>query len=123
VNEKIEGFFDTCRALGRSDGQGVIIPRANAEHLMLRDDVAEAAARGELQVYPVDTVDQAMEILTGMVSGAPGPEGESPEGTLNHRVEQQLIGFAVVAKRFGEMVEMEEPEPGTRRKSKKKKRR
>lgn len=114
---KIEGFFDTCRVLGTVEGQGVIVPRANVEHLMLRTDVAEAAARGALRIYPVDTIDDAMEILTDMPAGKPNENGESPEGTLSFVIEQQLLEFAVVAKRFGEMFETEKPESPERDRS------
>ena len=89
---------------------------ANVEHLMLRADVAEAVERGELHIYPVETVDDAMEILTGMPAGKPDANGESPEGTLNYLVEQQLVGFAVVAKRFGDLLEVEKPKHGRGRK-------
>jgi predicted ATP-dependent protease len=108
VNEKVEGFYDTCRALGLDGAQGVILPRANVAHLMLREDVAEGAARGALHLYPVDTVDEAMEILTDLPAGSPGEDGSSPPGTLNQLVEQQLMEFAVVAKRFGEFVQIED---------------
>jgi lon-related putative ATP-dependent protease len=118
VNEKVEGFYDTCRALGLDGGQGVIVPRANLEHLMLREDVAEAARRGEIHLYVVDTVDEAMEILTDLPSGVPNEEGECPEGTLGHLVEQQLVEFAVVAKRFGEFVEVQGEPEGPRKKKK-----
>ncbi|HVW28057.1 MAG TPA: ATP-binding protein [Polyangiaceae bacterium] len=122
VNEKIEGFYDACRALGAEDVQGVIVPRANVEHLMLRDDVAEAAARGRLRIYPVDTVDDAMEILTGTSAGKPDENGESPEGTLGYVIEQQLLGFAVVAKRFGELFENDDQNPSSERKRARRKR-
>jgi lon-related putative ATP-dependent protease len=121
VNEKVEGFYDTCRALGLDGAQGVILPRANVEHLMLREDVADAAARGALHLYPVDTVDAAMEILTDLPSGSPGDDGSSPPGTFNQLVEQQLMEFAVVAKRFGELVQIEEG-PRARRRGAQKKR-
>jgi predicted ATP-dependent protease len=65
VNEKIEGFFETCVAMGLSGDQGVILPAANVENLMLRDDVVEAAAGGRFHIYAVETVDQALEVLTG----------------------------------------------------------
>jgi lon-related putative ATP-dependent protease len=103
VNEKIEGFFDTCKAMGLTGAQGVIIPRANVQHLMLREDVVEAARRGEFAVHAVETVDDAMEILTGYTAGKPDETGESPPDSLNGVVEQRLIEFAVLARRFGEL--------------------
>ncbi|HVU00292.1 MAG TPA: AAA family ATPase [Polyangiaceae bacterium] len=112
VNEKVEGFFDVCRAVGLSGSQGVIVPRANVDWLMLREDVVLAAREGRFHVVPVDTVNEAMEVLTGVRAGEPDADGDSPAGTLNQRVEQRLIDFAVVAKRFGELFELggeEEP--------------
>ena len=94
VNEKIEGFFDVCRTRGLTGTQGVLIPDANVKHLMLRQDVVEAVAAGTFHVFPVKTVDQGMEILTGTAAGERGADGQYPPGTLNHRVEQRLSGFA-----------------------------
>ena len=65
VNEKIEGFFDICNARGLSGSQGVVIPAANAVHLMLRKDVLDAVGAGKFQVYSVETIDGALELLTG----------------------------------------------------------
>jgi predicted ATP-dependent protease len=101
VNEKIEGFFDICRARGLTGDQGVIIPSANVEHLMLRDDVVEAVARREFHIYAVETVDQGIEILTGREAGERGPDGRFPEGSINQLVEARLDGMAEVARRFG----------------------
>ncbi len=90
VNEKIEGFFDICRARGLDGSHAVLIPTANVQHLMLRQDVAEAAATGKFRVIPIDTVDQGMEVLTGVPSGAPDQSGQYPEATLNRRVAVRL---------------------------------
>jgi predicted ATP-dependent protease len=122
VNEKVEGFHDTCLALG--DGEhGVIIPKANVQHLMLREDVVESAAEGKLKVYAVATVDEAMEILTGLPAGTPDENGTSPPGTLNRLIEEQLVRFAVVAKRFGDLVEIGEETKGRRTTKKRRNRR
>lgn len=107
VNEKIEGFFDVCKARGLSGHEGVLIPAANKRHLMLRADVIEAVAAGEFHVYAVDTVDQGIEILTGMPAGSRNEAGRFPDGTLNHRVEQRLIALARQARAF--KVTVEEP--------------
>ncbi len=69
VNEKVEGFFDLCRARGLSGQQGVLIPAANVKHLMLRREVVEAVAAGQFHLYPVTTIDQGIEILTGLPAG------------------------------------------------------
>ncbi len=94
VNEKIEGFFDVCRARGLDGKQGVLIPESNVKHLMLRQDVVEAAAAGKFSIYPVQTIDQGVEILTGLPAGERGERGNYPEGTINHAVETNLADLA-----------------------------
>lgn len=91
VNEKIEGFFDLCRARGPQPGQGVIIPAANVAHLMLRPDVVAAVAAGEFAVHAVSHVDEAIEVLTGIAMGQPDEQGAVPPGTLNHLVVSALL--------------------------------
>lgn len=90
VNEKIEGFFDICRERGLNGRHGVLIPRSNVVHLMLREDVVEAVRAGLFAIYPVSTVDEAIELLTGQTAGAPDAEGRFPEGSVNHRVAERL---------------------------------
>ena len=94
VNEKIEGFFDTCRARGLTGGQGVLIPEGNVQHLMLRQDVIEAVEAGGFSIYPVATVDQGIELLTGVPAGEPDAAGRYPEGTINAQVHERLSDFA-----------------------------
>jgi lon-related putative ATP-dependent protease len=94
VNQKIEGFFDICRARGLTGSQGVLIPEANVKHLMLRRDVREAAERGQFHIHAVDHVNQAIEILTGYPAGEAGADGSFPEGTVNHRVRARLSDLA-----------------------------
>ena len=94
VNEKIEGFFDLCQARGLTGSQGVIIPASNVRHLMLRHDVVEAVRNGRFQIFAVETIDQGMEILTGVPAGERGNSGKFPEGSVNARVEARLIDFA-----------------------------
>ena len=94
VNEKIEGFFEVCRARGLTGEQGVIIPAANVEHLMLRDAVVDAVAAGSFHVHAVATVDEAIERLTGVPAGTPELVGEGPQRTVNGRVAQRLREFA-----------------------------
>jgi predicted ATP-dependent protease len=100
VNEKIEGFFDICRERRLTGEQGVIIPSANIEHLMLRDDVVEAVAKGEFRIYAVETVDQGIEVLTGRPAGEQGLGGRFPDGSINQLVEARLAGMAEVVRRF-----------------------
>lgn len=90
VNEKIEGFFDICNKRGLTGSQGVLIPAANLAHLMLRKDVVDAAAAGRFHIYAVQTVDEAIELLTGLAAGEPDAEGYLPEGSLNALVAERL---------------------------------
>ena len=94
VNEKIEGFFDLCNARGLTGEQGVLIPVANVKHLMLRQDIFEAAAAGQFRIYPVTTVDEGIELLTGMPAGERNTKGKYPKGTVNFLVEQRLQAMA-----------------------------
>ncbi len=100
VNEKIEGFFDICQARGLSGEQGVIIPAGNVKHLMLRADVVEACAQGKFAVYAVKSVDEAIELLTGMPAGEASEEGMVPEGTVNFLVAAQLAELSAVRQAF-----------------------
>lgn len=99
-NHKIEGFFETCRRRGFSGDQGVVIPKSNLKHLMLRHEVLEAIAEENFHVYAVETVDEAIEVLTGKEAGEPDEEGNYPEGTINYLVEQRLDELAEKAKEF-----------------------
>ena len=90
VNEKIEGFFDVCKAKGLTGEQGVMIPRSNVRHLMLREDVVEAVRRGEFHIWAVETIDEGIEILTGVPAGERGPDGRFPKGTVNYLVDKRL---------------------------------
>ena len=100
VNEKIEGFFDVCREKGFSGEQGVIIPQSNISHLMLRQDVVDAVRKGEFQVYPVASVDEAISLLTGLEAGDLNDKGEFPTDSLNGRVDAQLQEFAELRHEF-----------------------
>jgi len=101
VNEKIEGFFDCCRARKLTGTQGVLIPASNEQDLMLRPDVIEAVARGEFSIYRVHTVDQGIELLTGIPAGEPDAEGVYPEGTIHARAHDKLEQLAKGLKEFG----------------------
>lgn len=100
VNEKIEGFFDVCRARGLTGEQGVLIPAANLKHLMLRQDVVEAAAAGRFSIYPVKTIDEGIELLTGIAAGEREESGRFPEDSINGRVEARLVAFADQVRAF-----------------------
>jgi len=94
VNEKIEGFFDLCKARGLSGEQGVLIPRSNLKHLMLRQDVIDAVRDGQFHVFPVDTIDQGLELLTGLPAGEPDSDGRYPADSLNGRIQTRLVQMA-----------------------------
>ena len=93
VNEKIEGFFDVCQKRGLTGEQGVLIPVQNSGNLMLREDVIQAVQQGEFHVYGVATIEEGLEILTGLPAGDPGLDGKYPEGTLFHSAEKKLQEF------------------------------
>jgi predicted ATP-dependent protease len=100
LNEKIEGFFDVCKARGLTGDQGVVIPTANKRHLMLRDDVVKAVDAGTFHIYAVDTIDQGIEVLTGVPAGARDETGRFPDKSINGLVEQRLMAFAKQARAF-----------------------
>ena len=100
VNEKIEGFFDVCAEQGLTGEQGVLIPATNTDNLMLRPDVVEAVRTGDFHVYPVETVDQGIELLTGVEAGTRDEQGAFPDDTINGRVEARLHEFADRRRQF-----------------------
>jgi len=90
INEKIEGFYAVCKAKGLTGQQGVIIPYQNMNNLMLSDEVVEAVEKGEFNLYQVRTIDEGIEILTGVSAGEMMEEGAYPEGTVNYLVDKNL---------------------------------
>ena len=101
VNEKIEGFFDICQERGLTGEQGVLIPASNVKHLMLRADVVDAVRKRNFCVYPIETIAQGIELLTGLRAGVRGPDGRFRNGTVFAAVEKRLTGFAESFRRFG----------------------
>jgi predicted ATP-dependent protease len=101
VNEKIEGFFDVCAARGLTGAQGVLIPAANRQSLMLREDVVTAVREGRFAVYAIKTVDEGIALLTGLAPGEKNPDGTFAAGTVNGRVAARLKAFAERARAFG----------------------
>ncbi|MCB9638905.1 MAG: AAA family ATPase [Myxococcales bacterium] len=93
VNEKIEGFFDLCKARGLTGTQGVLIPKSNIKHLMLRPDVVYAASQKKFHVFAVETVQEGIELLTGMPAGEVDEQGSYPEDSFNARVSERLQHF------------------------------
>jgi predicted ATP-dependent protease len=112
VNEKIEGFFDICIARGLTGKQGVLIPESNVKNLMLRQDVVNAVSEGKFHVYPVSSIDQGIEILTGIAAGEPDEEGKFPEDTVNGRVQARLAELAKKRAELDKEVEEEERKEG-----------
>jgi lon-related putative ATP-dependent protease len=110
VNEKIEGFFDICQARGLTGEQGVIIPATNAKDLMLRQGIVEAAEAGQFHIYPIQTVDQALELLTGIPAGERDEDGSFTEGSINQQVEIRLIELAEKQRDFASPPEKEQAE-------------
>jgi lon-related putative ATP-dependent protease len=107
VNEKIEGFFDVCKAKGLTGAQGVIIPQQNIQHLMLRLDVVEAVAQGKFHIYPVKTINEGIEILTGVKAGEMKEDGTFEEGTVHDFVDKELQRLAKTWKGFSPSPERE----------------
>lgn len=108
VNEKLEGFFDVCKAKGLSGEQGVLIPFSNVAHLMLREDVVLAVKSRQFRIWAVKTINEGIEILTGIPAGARDAGGHFPAGTLNERVDRRLREFAECLKNF-QTVSFSEP--------------
>jgi len=100
VCEKIEGFFDLCDARGLTGEQGVIIPRSNLRHLMLKKPVREAVEAGRFHIHAVDHVEHAMELFTGLPAGSPDSEGLYPEGTMNYMIQLRLSEWITLRQHF-----------------------
>jgi lon-related putative ATP-dependent protease len=94
VNEKIEGFFDICQARGLKGDQGVLIPSSNVKHLMVEKRVLDAVTEGQFHIYAVETIDQCLELLTGLEAGQKNEKGEFPDGTINQRIAAGLLDYA-----------------------------
>jgi len=102
VNEKVEGFFEVCKRRGLDGTQGVLIPAANVQNLMLDKEVVEAVRRGRFQIHSVATVDDGIALLTGLPSGAPDAKGDFPTDTVNGRVQARLRHWAQLRQAFSE---------------------
>lgn len=100
VNDKIEGYFDVCARHGLNGEQGVLIPASNIQHLMLRQDVVEAVDAKQFHVFPIESVDQGIELLTGIEAGTSSEDGSYPEGSLNRMVAERLEQFASDVRAF-----------------------
>ena len=101
VNEKIEGFFDVCKTRGLNSKQGVVIPASNVKHLMLRHDVIKAVTDKQFHIYPVENIDQAIAVLTGIPAGEVDTSGKFPDESINFRAEQKLLKMSQTREKFG----------------------
>lgn len=100
VNEKIEGYFDVCKARDLTGKQGVLVPHQNVPDLMLKPEVIDAVRKGMFHIYPIETIDQGIEILTGVTAGECLDDGSYPEGTINRMVDDRLAEFADIMKKY-----------------------
>ncbi|MEN6610638.1 MAG: ATP-binding protein [Methanoregulaceae archaeon] len=100
VNEKLEGFFEVCKAKGLTGEQGAMIPASNVQNLMLKEELIEAAKAGKFSVYPARTIDEGIEFLTGVPAGERQPDGSYKEGTVNYLVNKKLQEMADRAREF-----------------------
>ncbi|MDI6869259.1 MAG: ATP-binding protein [Coprothermobacterota bacterium] len=100
VNEKIEGFFSVCKALGLTGNQGVIIPKANVQHLMLKDEVVEAVEKNLFHIWAIEKVEEGLEILTGIPAGKREPDGKFTPESIHARVYEKLRQYAYQLRDF-----------------------
>lgn len=100
VNEKIEGFYHTCKAKGLKGDEGVMIPQSNVQHLMLNEEVVEAVKQGKFHIYAVKTIDEGIELLTGVKAGARGKDGEYEVDSVHSRVDKRLREMADTVAKF-----------------------
>jgi len=112
INEKIEGFFEVCRAKGLNGEQGVLIPASNVGNLMLKEEVAAAVKEGKFHVYPVSTIDQGIEVLTGVKAGKRLKGGSFTSGSINDLVQKRLASLAEKLRDFTKGEEKEEKAKG-----------
>ena len=112
INEKIEGFFEVCRAKGLNGEQGVLIPASNVRNLMLKEEVAAAVKEGKFHVYPVSTIDQGIEVLTGVKAGKRLKDGSFALGSINDLVQKRLASLAEKLRDFTKGEEKEDKAKG-----------
>jgi lon-related putative ATP-dependent protease len=111
VNEKIEGFFEVCKAEGFTGRQGVMIPESNVQNLMLKEEIVEAVRKGKFHIYSVKTIDEGIEVLTGVKAGERLKDGAFAKETVNYRVDKRLREMAEKLREFPQLF-MEEKKKG-----------
>jgi predicted ATP-dependent protease len=113
VNEKIEGFYHLCKIRGLDGSHGVIIPRRNIKHLMLKQEVIDAVKDGKFSIYAIDRVEEGLELLSGMPAGELKDDGAYPEGSVNYLVMKRLEEISVaLEKKKGKEDEQQEKKDG-----------
>ena len=100
ANEKIEGYFEVCKARGLNGQHGVLIPESNVRNLMLKKEVINAVQAGKFHIFPVKTIEQGIEILTGIRAGNQSAEGNFEKDSIYDRVDRRLREMAETARRF-----------------------
>jgi predicted ATP-dependent protease len=110
VNEKIEGFFDICAARRLTGSQGILIPQANVQHLMLRRDVIDACRERTFAIFAVGTIDEGIALLSGRPAGERGMDGQYSDGSVNRLVEDRLRSFAQIRQSFSRAMAQERNE-------------
>jgi len=105
VTKKIEAFFDICKYKGLNGRQGVIIPAKNARNLMLKQEVIDAVKGNQFHIWAISTIEEGIEILTGMEAGTLQPDGIYPEGTLFRKVDDRLLELVEIVRKFGKETE------------------
>jgi lon-related putative ATP-dependent protease len=100
VNQKIEGFYDLCKFRGLDGSHGVVIPESNVQNLMLKEEVVDAIKGGKFHIYPVKTIDEGIEVLTGVPAGELGEDGTYPADTINYLVQRRLDELAEISKEY-----------------------
>lgn len=108
INEKIEGFFDLCKIRGLDGSHGVIIPKRNVKHLMLKQEVVDAVKNGTFSIFPIEKVEEGLEILTGMPAGQLLEDGTYPENSVNYFVMKRLEEISEALERKKEKEEEKE---------------
>ncbi len=101
ANEKIEGYFEICKSAGLTGEQGIVLPASNVANLMLKESVVEAIRQGKFHLWPVHTIDEGIEVLTGVKAGERQADGSFEVDTVNAQVDQRLRQMANDLQRFG----------------------
>ncbi|MBI5189385.1 MAG: AAA family ATPase [Nitrospirae bacterium] len=108
VNEKVEGYYEVCKALGLTGEQGVMIPESNVRHLMLKDEVVDAVKDGRFHLWAINSIDGGIEVLTGRPAGERQEDGSFPDGTVNYLVDERLKAIGKGLKESGKKDEEKE---------------